>query len=67
MINQVQSNKVALVEKIQALDFMMESLNKMDASQRDQVQEMVKKISARKLILMDELFQLLGSGHLSVV
>lgn len=60
MNKQIIDNKQALLHKIGILDMMLESLGKVDKDQGERVDEMVKKISTRKLLLMDELFKLIS-------
>jgi len=60
MKNQINDNKTAILNKIGILDMMLESLSKIDKDQGEKVDELVKKISTRKLILMDELYTLLS-------
>jgi hypothetical protein len=60
----VQQNKAEIVDKIQGLDFMMGSLAKIHKDHEKEQAELYKKISTRKLLLMDELFKLLS--HLTV-
>jgi hypothetical protein len=60
----IRANQDGLLRKLAILDTMMESLGRMDVNHGNEVDEMVKKISTRKLLLMDELFKLLS--HLSV-
>ena len=60
MNNQIQDNKMAILNKLGMLDAMMESLSKLHVDDQDKVGEMVKKISTRKLILLDELYNLLS-------
>jgi len=60
MNNQVQDNKIALMNKIGMLDMMLDSLNKVHKDDSDKMEDMMKKISTRKLILIDELYALLS-------
>jgi len=60
MQTQVQDNKVAIINKIQALDFMLTSLDKVHKDNEKEIATMIKKISTRKLLLMDELFKLIS-------
>jgi hypothetical protein len=60
-MDQIRINQEGLLRKIGILDMMLESLGKVDKEQGEAVDEMVKKISTRKLLLMDELFKLLSS------
>jgi len=60
MNNQVQDNKIALMNKIGMLDMMLDSLNKVHKDDSDKMEDMMKKISTRKLILIDELYTLLS-------
>ena len=60
MKNQIQDNKNALLNKIGMLDMMLESLGKVHKDDSEKMEDMMKKISTRKLILMDELYNLLS-------
>jgi hypothetical protein len=63
-VQAINDNKAGIVDKIHALDFMMESLGKIHEENKEAVDEFHKKISTRKLLLMEELFKLLS--HLSM-
>lgn len=63
-MSQVRTNQDDLLRKIGVLDMMLESLGRVDKDQGEKVDEMVKKISTRKLVLMEELFKLVS--HLVV-
>jgi len=53
-------HKINVVDKLQALDFMIDSLSKLHKDDIVQQEEMLKKISTRKLILMEELYRLIS-------
>ena len=61
MKGQIQQNRADLLNKIATLDMMLESLNKVHNDDATKQEELVKKISTRKLILMDELYNLLSN------
>lgn len=65
MASQTKANIADLLGKIDALDYMLGSLGKVHEENKEAVEALQKKISTRKLLLMDELFKLLS--HLSVV
>ena len=60
MNSQIQQNKIDILNKLGALDAMLESLGKIHKDDGDKADEMVKKISTRKLVLMEELYNLLS-------
>lgn len=53
-------HKANIVDKLHALDFMLSTLEKVAKDDGDKAEELVKKISTRKLILVDELFKLIS-------
>jgi len=64
MKSQIQQNQIDLINKIGTLDAILESLGRMHVDHKEEVEDMTKKISTRKLTLMEELFKLVS--HLTV-
>lgn len=60
-MNQIQENRTDLMNKLGVLDMMLESLAKIHKDDSEKVEELMKKFSTRKLILMEELYRLLSS------
>lgn len=58
-------NKAQIVDKLHALDFMLDSASKIHKDFEKEQEELYKKISTRKLILMEELYSLLSSLKIS--
>jgi hypothetical protein len=61
MSNSVEQNRQAILVKLGILDTMLESAGKVHEDNLKAQEELFKKISTRKLVLMEELFGLLSS------
>lgn len=53
-------NLANVTNKIQVLDFLLDSLGKVHKSKEKEVEDMTERLSNRKLILMEEAYKLIS-------
>ncbi len=67
MLSQTKENIQAIVNKIQVLDFTLNTLNLSHKDSADEVERLFKIASAHKLKLIAEILRLSNAGEVEVV
>lgn len=66
MLSETKQNVQDLVNKVQVLDFALQSLNLNHADYKDRIEVLYKTASNYKLVLIDELLRLNGAERVEV-
>ena len=67
MLSQTKENIQALVNKIQVLDFVLNTLNLSHKDSAEKVEELFKRASSHKLVLVEEILRLNHVAELGLV
>ena len=59
-LSQIDENKQAILQKLGHLDLLLQSLGGVHEDNQEKIDEIHKKISTKKLILMDEMLKLIS-------
>ena len=66
MLSQTKENIQAIVNKIQILDFALNTLNLSHKEEAETVEKLFRQASKHKLVLIDELLRLSNAGDVEV-